>query len=269
MKEKKCIALITRFLVSSLVLASTAFWPIGISKLEAATQNGGTFDGGSDIIQGDVNNDGSVNSIDFAHMRMALLGVKGSVLTQDKFLIADLNMDREFDSIDLGMMRGYLLGKISRFSGAPEDTSSTKTAVPNKTAVPAATPMAPKPVPSPTKSSDDFSNSIAKASYIVRVGEEVNGKIDFEGDKDYLIFEPAVDGKYKVDVFTNLDSTIGYLYVEKVEGLNYYYSSFKTFVSDGSCYIEQDLSAGTKYYLGIKNKTGAVSLDSYTIKITH
>jgi hypothetical protein len=183
MKEKKCIALITRFLVSSLVLASTAFLPIGVSKLEAATQNGGTssakqvedtmygsntvqmlagvatFDGGSDIIQGDVNNDGSVNSIDFAHMRMALLGVKGSVLTQDKFLIADLNMDRNFDSIDLGMMRGYLLGKISRFSGAPEDTSSTKTAVPTKSAAPL-----PTPVPSPTKSSDDFSNSIAKAS---------------------------------------------------------------------------------------------------------
>ncbi len=276
MKKEKCITLIGRFLFFGMILASTVLCPIGFDRIEAAEQSSyakqvedvknrvkslpvlilsNTYERSKDIMQGDVNNDGGVNSIDFAHMRMNLLGMKGSVLTEDNVLIADLNMDRKFDSLDLGVMRGYLLGKISGFSEV--------VATPVKT-------VAPTPVPTPSKPSDgdDFTNSIAKASYYVAVGEEVNGKLNFAGDKDFMVFEPPVNGKYRVDIFTNLDSTIGYLYVEKVEGLNYYYNSFKTYCSNESYYIEENLSAGTKYYLGIKNLSGKSSLDSYTIKIS-
>ncbi len=276
MKKKKCITLIARFLYFSMILASTVLCPIGFDRIEAAEQNSfakqvedvkyrakslpvlilsGTFERSKDIMQGDVNNDGGVNSIDFAHMRMNLLGMQGSVLTEDNVLIADLNMDRKFDSLDLGVMRGYLLGKISGFSEVA--------ATPAKT-------VAPAPVPTPNNPSDgdDFTNSIAKASCYVAVGEEVNGKLNFAGDKDFMVFEPPVNGKYRVDIFTNLDSTIGYLYVERVEGLNYYYNSFKTYCSNESYYIEESLSAGTKYYLGIKSLSGKSSLDSYTIKIS-
>ena len=279
MKKKKCITLIGRFLFSCMILASTVLCPIGFDRIEAAEQSSyakqvedvkygvkslpvlilsGTFERSKDIIQGDVNNDGGVNSIDFAHMRMKLLGMKGSVLTEDNVLIADLNMDRKFDSLDLGVMRGYLLGKISGFSEV--------VATPVKTVAP--TPVPTVPTPNNSSDGDDFTNSIAKASYFVAVGEEVNGKLNFVGDKDFMIFEPPVNGKYRVEIFTNLDSTIGYLYVEKVEGLNYYYNSFKTYCSNESYYIEENLSAGTKYYLGIKNISGKSSLDSYTIKIS-
>lgn len=261
MKKKKCITLIGCILFFNMVIASIVLCPIGVSSVDAAEQNGS-----KNIIQGDVNNDGSVNSIDFAHMRMNLLGIEGNVITEEKVLLADLNMDKKFDSIDLGVMRGYLLGKISGFS---DDTSARTTLLKYNLATTKSVPS-PSPSPSPTKAldGDDFTNSISKASYFVKVGEEVSGKINFSGDKDFLIFEPPVDGDYRVDVFTKLDSTIGYLYVEKVEGLNYYYSSFKTYVSDESCYIEQYLSAGTKYYLGIKNKSSVASLDSYSIKIS-
>jgi len=254
---KKSIALMGRFLFFSIIIASTVLYPNGV-KVGAAEQSG-VFSGSAK--QGDVNNDGGVNSIDFAHMRMYLLGKEGNIITEDKVLIADLNMDKKFDSLDLGFMRGYLLGKISGFCAVDNNDSNKK----ETDLTPAST-----PVPRPTKSpdGDDFTNSISKASYVIKVGEELKGKLGSEGDKDFMIFEPPVDGEYRVDVSTNLDTTLGYLYVEKVEGLHYNYRSYKTYGCDGGCYIEEYLTGGERYYVGIKNKSDDSALDSYTIKIT-
>ncbi len=286
MKKKKCITLVSQLAIFLLVTASTVFNPYGVGKVEAALlcdasvcstkqaehlvygnsnvlqmQSGSnTSDDGSKVVQGDVNIDGSVNSIDFAHMRMYLLGMPNSILSKEKISIADLNMDREFNSIDLGIMRGYLLGKISGFPGDAPATpapSATPTPKPSATAI-----------PSPVSTSDDFTSSISKASYSVQVGEEVKGRINYEGDKDYMIFRPSVDGKYRLDVTTNPDSTRGYLYTLKIEGLDCYYSSFKTYSTNNGCYVQEDLLSNTEYYIGIKNVNGSTALDSYTIKIT-
>ncbi|WP_010246327.1 dockerin type I repeat-containing protein [Acetivibrio cellulolyticus] len=259
MKKKKCITLVSQFVVFILIIASTVLYPFGFGKLEAATLNN-TSGGSPGIVQGDINYDGLVNSIDFAHIRMYLLGMSNSLLSEENVSIADLNMDKEINSIDLGIMRGFLLGKISGFPKG----SASPTVVPTVAATP--TPKASTtPVPSST---DDFTNSISKASYALVVGEDVNGMINYEGDKDYLTFQPSVDGRYRVDIVSNPDTIVGFLYVEKVEGLDSYYSSFKTYTSDKGCYVEQNLLCNTKYYLGIKNINGVSSLDSYTIKIS-
>ncbi|WP_010248625.1 dockerin type I repeat-containing protein [Acetivibrio cellulolyticus] len=61
---------------------------------------------------GDVNGDNSINSIDFANLRMFLLGMINtfpSPLGQDA---ADINQDGSINSIDFAILRQYLLGII-------------------------------------------------------------------------------------------------------------------------------------------------------------
>jgi predicted esterase len=61
------------------------------------------------VLEGDVNGDGTFNSIDFATLRKILLGME-----VDKYEFwdkaADLNGDREQNAIDFGLMRKKLLG---------------------------------------------------------------------------------------------------------------------------------------------------------------
>ncbi|AEV67052.1 dockerin type I repeat-containing protein [Acetivibrio clariflavus] len=257
MQMKKCNALIGRFLFIGMVLVSAVLTPINFGRVEASAKSGEI----GSMILGDVNNDGDVNSIDFAYMKMNLLGIKGSLLNDENIFVADLNGDGKFDSIDLAIMKGYLLGKIKEF---PIGQSIV-------TPMPAVPTPKPTVLPSPTKSSgnDDFTNDISKASYLVSVGEEVRGKIDYAGDEDYMLFIPPNDGRYRVEIYTNVETSIAYLYTEKIEGLKYYYNSFGTYTSkEGYYYIQENLTGGTKYVLGVKNRKDKVSLDSYVIKIS-
>lgn len=61
--------------------------------------------------KGDVNEDGKVNSIDFASLRLHLLGV--TPLTGNNLSNADVNGDGAVNSIDFGLMRQYLLGMVT------------------------------------------------------------------------------------------------------------------------------------------------------------
>ncbi|WP_010250110.1 dockerin type I repeat-containing protein [Acetivibrio cellulolyticus] len=60
-----------------------------------------------DVHKGDINADGSVNSIDFANFRKVLLGTN----TQKFFpMLLDLDKDGEVTSIDFALLRQQLLG---------------------------------------------------------------------------------------------------------------------------------------------------------------
>jgi len=92
---------------------------------------------------GDVDVDGEVNSIDFGHMRMYLLGIGDGISGDDALWAADVNGDNDINSIDFGFMRSYLLGKIDKFpksNATPINTSSPKpTSTPQTTTAPIAT----------------------------------------------------------------------------------------------------------------------------------
>ncbi len=63
---------------------------------------------------GDINGDGGVNSIDFAALRLHLLGI--TPLAGTSLSNADVNRDGRVDSIDFALMRQYLLGMTSSFN---------------------------------------------------------------------------------------------------------------------------------------------------------
>jgi len=66
------------------------------------------------INKGDLNDDGEVNSIDFAQLRKHLLGM--TILTGTGLLNADVDKDGNVDSIDFAVMRMYLLGIKNSFN---------------------------------------------------------------------------------------------------------------------------------------------------------
>ncbi len=69
--------------------------------------------GNQPVVKGDLNGDGSVNSLDFAALKSHLIGatkLSGAALSN-----ADVNGDSQVDSLDLATMKKYLLGIITTF----------------------------------------------------------------------------------------------------------------------------------------------------------
>ncbi len=65
------------------------------------------------VILGDLDNNGTINSIDFAKLRGYLLGMISP--SEVNLLNADLNLDGQVNAIDFGWFRKYLLGIIKYF----------------------------------------------------------------------------------------------------------------------------------------------------------
>jgi len=69
----------------------------------------------SKVIIGDVDGNGSFNSIDFGYMRQYMLGMIKEFSGENGMSAADVDGNNEVNSLDFGYMRKYLLGKISKF----------------------------------------------------------------------------------------------------------------------------------------------------------
>lgn len=64
-----------------------------------------------DIVYGDLNGDGNVDSLDFARLRMHLMGFVE--LSESQLKASDLNLDGNVNSLDFARLRQYLLGIIT------------------------------------------------------------------------------------------------------------------------------------------------------------
>ncbi len=65
-----------------------------------------------EVVYGDVDNNGTANSIDFGYMRQYLLGIINVFPGNNGLKAADVDRSGSFNSIDFGYMRQYLLGVI-------------------------------------------------------------------------------------------------------------------------------------------------------------
>lgn len=87
----------------------------------------------AEIVYGDVNGSGNVDSIDFALMKSYLLGRISEFPNPNGIKAGDVNGDGEINSIDVGLMKSFLLGFIGKFPA--EDVpvvTPTPTAPPKK-----------------------------------------------------------------------------------------------------------------------------------------
>jgi len=83
----------------------------------------------SSFVYGDVDGNGSVDSLDFAYMRKYLVGSIKEFPGENSMHAADVDGNGSVDSLDFAHMRKYLLGKISKFPA--EENTATPTSNPN------------------------------------------------------------------------------------------------------------------------------------------
>lgn len=69
----------------------------------------------SKVVYGDANGDGNFNALDFAAVRMYLLGLSDGPTYSEWKTAADVNGDRNVNALDFAFMRSRLLGLISKF----------------------------------------------------------------------------------------------------------------------------------------------------------
>jgi xyloglucan-specific exo-beta-1,4-glucanase len=62
---------------------------------------------------GDINKDGYIDSVDFATLKMYLLGT--TTLSEEQLVLADVNKDGSVNAIDFAALKSYLLGIITSF----------------------------------------------------------------------------------------------------------------------------------------------------------
>ena len=88
----------------------------------------------AEVIYGDLDSNGKVNSIDFAIFRKHLLGI--TVLDSDAMKVADLNVDSFVNSIDFAIMRQFILGQIDSLpfenNTSPTPIQTASTSLPTK-----------------------------------------------------------------------------------------------------------------------------------------
>lgn len=131
-KFLKHLQFLAAFCIASLLISIT---PLSVNAVEPASAS---------IIYGDANRDNEVNSLDFAALRLYLLGINSNI----DLLASDVNSDSTVNSIDFAVLRGFLLGTITKlpFSNVPVVTP-TPVITNTPTSTPKATPtIAPTPV---------------------------------------------------------------------------------------------------------------------------
>ncbi len=72
------------------------------------------IDESASVMSGDINGDSSIDSTDYALLKMYLLGTIEKFPVEDGIKAADLNADGKIDALDFAVFKQYLLGTITK-----------------------------------------------------------------------------------------------------------------------------------------------------------
>lgn len=101
--------------------------PVNIDSFSFGAGSGQNTPPISNVLLGDIDENGKVDSIDFAKFRQYLLGIINTLPQQ-----GDIDRNGKFDSLDFAAMRMYLIGKTSSLGTLPTQVP-TNTSAPNPT----------------------------------------------------------------------------------------------------------------------------------------
>ncbi|WP_010249331.1 glycoside hydrolase family 11 protein [Acetivibrio cellulolyticus] len=107
--------------------------PVNIDSFSFGTGSAPTTPPISTVLLGDIDENGKVDSIDFAIFRQYLLGMISSLPQQ-----GDIDKNGKFDSLDFAAIRMYLMGKTSSLGTLPTQ-APTQTPTPIHTTAPTST----------------------------------------------------------------------------------------------------------------------------------
>ncbi|WP_010245757.1 dockerin type I domain-containing protein [Acetivibrio cellulolyticus] len=188
--SKRMISLVISCVFVVQILTSTLF---NSSKVEAASLDGGYETSQSigsseeeskeSTRKGDVDGNGEVTSIDFARMRMKLLGLIDSFPVSNGTWASDVSGDGVFNSIDFAFMRQYILGIITKFPAEANNVTPT----PNVSITPTSTLTDTEPPSKPTGLNYSL---VTGTSVSIYWGQSTDSDL-----KDYAIFK---NGEFEV-----------------------------------------------------------------------
>jgi lysophospholipase L1-like esterase len=108
----KKIGKLGAFIVAFALLLTTM-----VSAGIAQAASGSSVEASSGILYGDYNNDGSIDAIDFAALKLCLLDSNHTYIAY-----MDLNLDNTIDALDFSILKKYLLGTVTTL---PTGSTST------------------------------------------------------------------------------------------------------------------------------------------------
>ena len=193
--RKRIISLVVSCVLVTQILTSIMF---NLGKVEAASLDGTSTQSAEESKEstrkGDVDGNGEVNSIDFARMRMVLLGIIDSFSVSNGTWAADVSGDGIFNSIDFAIMRQYILGIINKFPAETNNVTPTPSVL-----------VTPTPIDTEPPSKPIGLNSSSVTGTTVSIYWESSTDSDV---KDYAIFKNGefvvlTDGETEY-TFTNL-----------------------------------------------------------------
>jgi len=213
-----------------------------------------------EIVYGDVNLDGEVNSFDFAVMRMYLLGKIKEFDSDKSIKAADVNGDGEFNSLDFALMKKYLLGKIKEF---PVNQNSTPT--PSVTATPTALPSEFSKI---KPSIIDVRMSDLNRNNVLLVWNKVEGAILYEVFRDDVSI-----GTTSNAYFADSSVVEGINHIYRIRGINIQGESSQYSPSVMVNTLDTVLDSDTvlsedRYYLNLNIEEGAeIDLNGYVLNV--
>ncbi len=175
------------------------------------------------ILIGDVNGDGARNSIDFANMRLVLLGLKEDFDISNGAWAADVDGNKQFSSIDFAYMRKYLLGFINVFPAEEAEVTPTK-----------------DPIITPTPTSDKDNEKLLPPQdfhYVTKTESSVT--LAWDISEDNISYDIYVDNSYYASTTCNgfivegleTNTSYGFSVIAKDDSGNYSKSTEKIVVT--------------------------------------
>ena len=109
---------------------------------------------------------------------------------------------------------------------------------------------------------DDYGDDISSA-VAINAETDVSGVINFNGDWDFFKFTPIIDGNYKIENISNIN-TYGYLYTSDGAVI----ANASKSGNNSGFLISSNLTAGETYYVAVKHYYN-YGTGTYTLKISY